>query len=513
MRRTLFALLLLCALATALQPEPTSPPQNPSAVLSQQVDLARMMIIPLMMALTVLAAVVYGIGHIFGGDVQARATTWAKSMLMAVVVAAVLVAVLFFFLPGYQPPVERPDYVEATVKDLADATRSILEALIFLLIVFAALVYVVGQLSGAETRARATVWATGILAGALVASVIYVVLFQVISQLGTGLFRGVPYMETYGPTIVLVGFFVSAIILITYLISRVFGVPEWEAYLSIELTNLVGSFLILVFVLGLFAGGEIFSAMLVQQGTATGAALKFLRESAVDSVMRAMYDIFRIQTCTSMLNTFSRRIGEAVLTNVFKVFPGIDTFGSIANVVGYGLVAIYGSLSAQVTFLNIVDATMVPFILPAGLILRFFPPTRDAGSFLIAFAFGLQFVFPLTFMVNSIILSDIGAPLYDSVRSEAIVQSICGPLKFGAMGFVFNPASNIPIIRNFPGFQMVFKTLLSEPVLNLFPMLEFVPVMRSVALLSLFALFIPAFALVITIASINAMTKFLTTKV
>jgi hypothetical protein len=247
------------------------------------------------------------------------------------------------------------------------------------------------------------------------------------------------------------------------------------------------------------------------------AALAFMRDTIASNMLSGLYDIFRIQTCTSMLSTFSRRIGEAVLTNVIKVFPGIDVFVQITNVLGYGLVSIYASVSAQMTLLNLVDALMVPFLLPAGLVLRFFPPTRDASSFLIAFAFAFQFVFPLLYVVNSMVLSDLQVQVYDKARSELIIQSLCGPFKFGVAGVLFQPLSNglnrIPLFSSLPGMNVVFQTLLSEPTLNLLPMAEFVPIMKSLALLSLFGLFVPAFSITMTIASINAITKFLTAKV
>ena len=54
------------------------------------------------------------------------------------------------------------------------------------LIVMAAIVYAVGQMLGAETRARATVWATAMFTGAIVAAIIFVVVPWLISIIMTG---------------------------------------------------------------------------------------------------------------------------------------------------------------------------------------------------------------------------------------------------------------------------------------------------------------------------------------
>jgi hypothetical protein len=520
MKKAFLILFFLVAISFATSPVPGSPSDVAAEdVLRSQIGIVLGILVVIMMLLGILAAVVYVIGQMFGAETRARATVWAKSMLTAVGVAAALLAVLFLLLPniagGRDPtPAGGGDYIAEALENLRNISESALVTLMITLIILSALVYALGQLAGAETRAKATVWATGILTGALISAVIYVVFFQLLTTFETTLFQGLGYgIANYGNAIIAVAFFVTAIILITYLISKVFQVPEWEAYLSIELSNLTGSFLVLLFVIGLFGVGDIFSIMVT--GTAASApqaALAFMTQTIADSTLEGMYDIFRIQTCTSMLNIFSRRIGEAVLTNVFKVFPGIDVFVSITNVLGYGLVSIYGSVQAQIALLKLIDAFMLNFFLPAGLILRFFPPTRDAGSFLIALAFAFQFVFPLVYIINAEVVEYLEIETYDKQKSELLIQSLCGPFKYGVLGVLFNPSVGFPIISHFPGVRSLFKALLSETALHLVSMAEFVPIMKSLSVLSLFALFIPAFALVVTLAFINAMTKFLTTK-
>ncbi|MEW6721804.1 MAG: hypothetical protein AB1324_00925, partial [Candidatus Micrarchaeota archaeon] len=55
--------------------------------------------------------------------------------------------------------------------------------------------------------------------------------------------------------------------------------------------------------------------------------------------------------------------------------------------------------------------------------------------------------------------------------------------------------------------------IFSEGLLNAVSMAEFIPIMRHVAALSLLTLFIPALSMMVTIAFINAMTKFIVAKV
>jgi hypothetical protein len=307
---------------------------------------------------------------------------------------------------------------------------------------------------------------------------------------------------------------------VEYAVSKFLKVPEWEAYLNIEMSNLMTSFLVVIFALGLFAAGDVFvSTFTAQYVTTPGqlvtppqAAIKFMQGTVADGVLKGLYDVYEVQACTSVLNTFSRRIGEAVLTQTYKVFPGIDTFVSITNVLGFGLVSIYASVSAQISLLYLFDSTMLHFFLPAGLVLRFFPPTRDAGAFLISVAFGAQFIFPMTYLINKSILSDIGIGPYESPR--LLIASVCGPFKYGFWGYFLS--ANNPIFANIPGGTPVANYLgaiMSESTLNAISMAEFVPIMSNIAYLSLPALFMPALSMVVTIAFINSTSKFLTSKV
>ena len=59
---------------------------------------------------------------------------------------------------------------------LCTQARAMLGVGIMLMIILAGVIYSVGQLLGAETRARATVWATAMLVGALIAALIFVIM-------------------------------------------------------------------------------------------------------------------------------------------------------------------------------------------------------------------------------------------------------------------------------------------------------------------------------------------------
>jgi hypothetical protein len=285
------------------------------------------------------------------------------------------------------------------------------------------------------------------------------------------------------------------------------------------MSNLISSFLIMIFVLAFFAVGTVLALGFTSGGYSSPpqAAIAYMQSTVVDSILWATIDVYKINACTSMLSTFTRRIGEFVLTQTYKVFPGLDTFVSITNALSFTLLALYNSAKVQVIMLYVSDALMVPFFLPAGIILRFFPPTRDAGAFLIALAFGIQVIFPATYLINARIAEDIQYRPYNAPgeRPTLLIQSLCGPFKYGVAGFLFNPSAN-PIYNLIPGGQTIgtaLSRIVNEGLLNAVSMAEFIPIMKHIASLSLLAIFMPALSMMVTIAFINAMAKFLISKV
>jgi uncharacterized membrane protein YgcG len=62
------------------------------------------------------------------------------------------------------------------MKSLCQTATALLATGAMLLVILAAAVYAIGQMVGAETRARASVWATAMITGALIGIVIYLIL-------------------------------------------------------------------------------------------------------------------------------------------------------------------------------------------------------------------------------------------------------------------------------------------------------------------------------------------------
>ena len=65
--------------------------------------------------------------------------------------------------------------VEDAASQLCNNLRSLLPVITMMMLILGGIIYAAGQMMGAETRARANVWATACLTGALIAILIVVV--------------------------------------------------------------------------------------------------------------------------------------------------------------------------------------------------------------------------------------------------------------------------------------------------------------------------------------------------
>ena len=79
-----------------------------------------------------------------------------------------------------------PTDIQLGICQLYTTVNTILGAVIFVLIVLAAVVYAAGQVMGAETRARASVWATSMIVGAVIGIIIYVLVPPILTAMMGG---------------------------------------------------------------------------------------------------------------------------------------------------------------------------------------------------------------------------------------------------------------------------------------------------------------------------------------
>jgi len=93
------------------------------------------------------------------------------------------VALLFIAAMPYLASATGIANVMNAMTGLCLGMQSLLPVVCMLMIVVAGVIYAAGQVMGAETRARANVWATAALTGALIAVLIYAIAPSVLATI------------------------------------------------------------------------------------------------------------------------------------------------------------------------------------------------------------------------------------------------------------------------------------------------------------------------------------------
>ncbi|VVB56473.1 Uncharacterised protein [uncultured archaeon] len=110
----------------------------------------------------------------------------------------------------------------------------------------------------------------------------------------------------------------------------------------------------------------------------------------------------------------------------YPTYPGFEVLDRSMDLMQMFVIPFTSSLYVQKIGLDVIRATALTFLLPAGLLLRLFPPTRDAAGFLIASAFALYFILPFTYVMHKEImepmyLTEFGTPMCGGGASTNLV--------------------------------------------------------------------------------------------
>lgn len=310
------------------------------------------------------------------------------------------------------------------------------------------------------------------------------------------------YLSVAGATILLL----TAFIALMHMASRFFNRPEMAAYANVELQQLFISVLIFVAAYGAFEFADMSANVLGFAGggqSTIDVSINFLQKTITDGIMPAYVDLVSLDIKLSFWSSLQGRHGPTVWNFVFKQVPGLEPVISVVRVLTFTLTAFLGTLGTQVIIFYIIRA-ITPMLLAMGVLVRFFPPTRDAGVFLIVFAIAFHSVFPMLFAMNAHILDEMWVA--------------------HGWGSSYDPYISMPKDLRVPGFEGILPegvtlppTVVSQvfgflPFVSFFRFAVLIPFFEGIASLSLPALFLPSVCMSITISFINAVTKFITGK-
>lgn len=156
------------------------------------------------------------------------------------------------------------------------------------------------------------------------------------------------------------------------------------------------------------------------------------------------------------------------------------------------------SVLVQSSILSAIAASSITVILPAGLILRTFYPTRKVGGFLISAVLGLYVVLPLTYVLNAAIASS-----YSSSLSNSTIVSLSASAS-SLNSYVVQAASSLNPSNSIVSDMSSYLSTISSQISGFAEQM-----MDYVSYFIMAAFILPAFSLVITLISIKELSAIL----
>ena len=313
--------------------------------------------------------------------------------------------------------------------------RSYLGPILIGMIVFAALVYAVGQMFGAETRARATLWVNSMMIAIFITTMIYVIFTE---ENVTNLMQGkVP--SVYFKHIVLALLFGVIWVILFYFPGYFLQHPPLQAAAKEEFTALIMSFIIVIFWVATAQFFSDLSAGIINQAGVSGAGgggtvsyfdvkadqFRFTPthldiaygslEIFIAKLKTQYTSLYLFEVLIGFLSTVSFPIGSplpAVNIISFSLMPydGLSMLSNAHTVVVEAIGYLMTSMWAKEFIVSFAKNVVPTILFPLGIVMRAFPWYRATGSSLIAICAVVYFIYPLAVIFSNYLVFDVYKP-------------------------------------------------------------------------------------------------------
>ncbi|MBM3229811.1 hypothetical protein FJZ26_05245 [Candidatus Parvarchaeota archaeon] len=288
------------------------------------------------------------------------------------------------------------------------------------------------------------------------------------------------------------------IIALIFMVSQIFKKTEWETYAKIEIHQVLTSVILMVFI---YVIGGFFcqSAVALAGGDPFEIANKYLNILIYKVTIPSVYKLNTVVISMQTIAGLQSKFGAGAWGYTYPLFPGAHMVESAVEFVLYILTPFTASLVVQQVGLELIKGVMFTLVLPAGVLLRVFPPTRDAGVFLIATALAFYVVFPMTYVMHAQVMTYLIENHTDLSWKEDFRKYISGQDVNGAK--ITQPLTldedDLADMTNYGGlFNMdaIFRPL------------------QLLAYTIIQAIFLPALSMIITTTFIKTTSKFISQK-
>lgn len=330
------------------------------------------------------------------------------------------------------------DPIGQQIQSAIIAAEQILGLLIIFLIIFAALFYAAGQMLGAETRARASVYLSNIIFAIFVAALLYILtpyIFDLLTLNIASQLSGPLEWRLYAIGIAFLSVIISGM---AFIFAKVFEMRQLEQSAKSELVFAVSTVLLVMFIVFFLensekfltdTGWKMFTATYARSyigalGPPTNYNLidmaKLYLNPANSCILTAMRSLRVISFVAEPLTSVYLEIFMSEVASGFAFKFITERINNLAQIMVFYRWASF----VMIHTLNFIQSYGT-FFIAFGVILRAFPLTRGAGAYMIALSLGLYLIFPAVYVLSSAISTSY---TFDRDTVSACIDSAGNPV-------------------------------------------------------------------------------------
>ena len=223
--------------------------------------------------------------------------------------------------------------------------------------------------------------------------------------------------------------------------------------------------------------------------------------SLLDSSLELLLPVSGLYITLGLISSTQLDLGIASISFSTILAPVLSQQDFIITALTFAIISIY----TQSALLSVVSIVAVPFLLPIGLVLRTFYPTRRLGGTMVAIAIGLFAVFPLTYLLDAQITANYSGAVNQTTVSSFTLQAQ------SIQSQIFSVGGGSVSTNSISGVAQQLASGVSDLASSFADLIK--QIISWIAILIVQVFFFPVLSVVLTITSIRELAKVLGSEV
>jgi hypothetical protein len=219
------------------------------------------------------------------------------------------------------------------------------------------------------------------------------------------------------PLVLLIFTIVYLILALGFMLAKFFQKPEYESRIKVEFSRQLVSVIFIAIILGFSSVLCTASATITGDVNPFDTAMEFVSEIGLVSIPKNVNVVWESSINARKLSTIMLGIPSCMTGVCYTPFLVGNYVSYHLDMLGMIIMPFSASMIVQILFLDFIQKYFLALLLPAGFLLKVNPVTRDAGAFLISLALAFYFIFPMLYLMGSLIHQEVSDNIIYNIKS------------------------------------------------------------------------------------------------